>query len=357
MVLPDIKAAPILLVGDRDASLTALASLLDVSEFTSVTSTTDFARAVQLCGERDPDLVLIDVETAASALELLGPLSPWTGGVAPLPVVVLADDVDADARVQAMGQGARDALLRPVDPRELVARAETLLGGRLALRRLRTEQRSLQEQARAQADDLARTLAELETARHEVLRRLALAAEYRDDGNREHTERVGRTAGLLAERLGLGDAEAGLIRSAAPLHDVGKLGISDSILLNPGKLTQGEFELMKTHSAIGAEILTGGSTRLLQVAEEIALTHHERWDGGGYPGGLSAQAIPLTGRIVALADTFDVITHERPYRGALGVAEAVAEIRSLAGQQFDPRVVEVFGSLDHAELLAPVEPT
>ncbi len=194
---------------------------------------------------------------------------------------------------------------------------------------------------------------ELEEARIETLQRLAIAAEYRDDETYEHTERVGRAAALVAQRLRLPARDVTLIRQAAPLHDLGKLGISDSILLKPGKLTFEEFELIKSHATIGASILADSSSDVLRLAEEIALSHHEWWDGNGYPTGLRGEAIPLSGRIVAIADVFDALTHSRPYKDAWPVADAVAEIRRLSGRQFDPRSVDAFDQLEHAALLGP----
>ena len=193
--------------------------------------------------------------------------------------------------------------------------------------------------------DLERQTDALVAARLETLRRLALAAEYRDDQTFEHTERVGTTAALLAEQLGLGEREVSLIRQAAPLHDVGKLGISDTILLKPGELTPDEYDQVKRHAELGAAILSGSSSDVLQLAEEIALTHHEWWDGNGYPGGLRGEAIPLSGRIVGLADVFDALTHDRPYKTAWPVEQALDQIRALSGRQFDPHVVGAFAKL------------
>jgi PAS domain S-box-containing protein/putative nucleotidyltransferase with HDIG domain len=195
----------------------------------------------------------------------------------------------------------------------------------------------------------ART-AELEEARWETLRCLALAAEYRDDQTYEHTQRVGRTASLLAEQLGLDPKWCLLIRHAAPLHDVGKVGIPDSILLKPGKLTPEEFEIIRGHAAAGARILSGSKSDLLIFAEEIAASHHEWWDGSGYPYSLAGGAIPLSGRIVAVADVFDALTHQRPYKSAWSVADSVAEIQTLKGRQFDPDVVDAFARLDPYQL-------
>jgi HD domain/GAF domain len=192
---------------------------------------------------------------------------------------------------------------------------------------------------------------ELEDSRLETLHRLALAAEYRDDGTRKHTERVARTARTLAERLGLPAEQASLIYQATPLHDVGKLAVPESILLKPGRLTPEEFEQVKGHTTTGGAILAGSSSQVLQTAEEIALTHHEWWNGRGYPAGLAGDEIPMSGRIVGLADVFDALTHERPYKHAWPVDQAVEEVRSLRATQFDPDVVEVFMELDPNQLV------
>jgi putative nucleotidyltransferase with HDIG domain len=203
----------------------------------------------------------------------------------------------------------------------------------------------------AVAIENVRTYQQLEESRLETLNRLALAAEYRDDGTHQHTKRVARTAFLLARELGLAAAEAALIRQAAPLHDLGKLSLPDSILLKPAKLSVAEYRKVKRHPAAGAAILRGSSSRVLRLAEEIALTHHEWWDGSGYPAGLKGDEIPLAGRIVALADVFDALTHARPYKRAWPIGRAVAEIERLAGRQFDPRLVKAFLALDPSGLV------
>jgi PAS domain S-box-containing protein/putative nucleotidyltransferase with HDIG domain len=210
----------------------------------------------------------------------------------------------------------------------------------------REYQHRLEEDVRDRTTELNRRNAELEEARRETLRRLALAAEYRDDETFEHTERIRRSAALLATALGLSDAEVELIRDAAPLHDIGKLGVSDTVLLKPGKLTPEELEHMRQHAETGATILSGSSSDVLGLAEQIAQSHHEWWNGTGYPAGLRGDEIPLCARIVAVADVFDALTHKRPYKQAWPVEEAVAEIRRLRGVQFDPQVVDAFDELD-----------
>jgi putative nucleotidyltransferase with HDIG domain len=195
---------------------------------------------------------------------------------------------------------------------------------------------------------------ELERARIETLHRLALAAEYRDDTTHEHTARVARTAALIAVRLGLPPGDVALIRDAAPLHDIGKLSVPDSVLLKPGDLSADEFAVMKEHTTSGAEILAGSRSDVLRLGEEIALTHHEWWDGNGYPRRLRGDAIPESGHIVAIADVFDALTHDRPYKDAWPLAAAVNEIRRLRGTQFAPRIVDAFEALDHASLVGVV---
>lgn len=198
---------------------------------------------------------------------------------------------------------------------------------------------------------IAERTRELDEARAETLRQLAIAAEYRDDETYQHTERVGHVAARLALGLGLPAGQVTLLRQAAPLHDVGKLAIPDAILLKPGKLTEEEFEVMKTHAELGARLLSSGSSPVLQMAATIAATHHERWDGTGYPKGLVGERIPLVGRIVAVADVFDALIHDRPYKPAWPVERAIAEIGRCAGSQFDPRVVSAFLAL-REELLS-----
>jgi putative two-component system response regulator len=186
------------------------------------------------------------------------------------------------------------------------------------------------------------TLRQLHAARLGDLKRLALAAEYRDDDTHQHTERVAVLAERIARELEMDNLLVSTIRLAAPLHDIGKLGIPDQILLKPGRLSHNERAVMETHTTIGARILGESDYPVLGMAREIALVHHERWDGHGYPAGLTAQDIPIAGRIVAVADVFDAITHARPYKPAFPATHAIAEIERGRGTQFDARIVDAF---------------
>lgn len=230
--------------------------------------------------------------------------------------------------------------------RELIAVARDITDRRELEQLEREYQERLEKAVRERTKELNRRNTELEEARREILYRLALAAEYRDDDTFAHTERIRASAALLARELGLSDADAELVGDAAPLHDIGKLGVSDAILLKPGKLTPEEFAHVKRHAELGARILSGSSSPVLRAGEEIARAHHEWWNGTGYPAGLAGEEIPLFARIVAVADVFDALTHERPYKAAWPPEQASAEIVRLRGVQFDPRIVDAFEQLD-----------
>jgi len=199
------------------------------------------------------------------------------------------------------------------------------------------------------ADDMNKTISELRDANQELreayldtIHRLALAAEYKDEDTGDHIMRMSRYSALLAEKLGLSSDEVKNILYAAPMHDIGKIGIPDNILIKPGKLTDEEFGILKTHSIIGANLLAYSKSEILQVAEQIAISHHEKWNGKGYPKGLAGEDIPLTGRIIGLADVFDALTSKRPYKDAFPVEKAIDIIKKERGEHFDPHVVDVF---------------
>jgi putative two-component system response regulator len=294
-------------------------------------------RALEVVASAKPQLVLVDLDQPeGDGVDCLATLAPWINADPPLPVIAIAPAGAADSRRRAHAVGAKDFLAKPLDPIEIVARVENVLAA---------------SQLTAQGGELN---LELEQTRLESLERLARLAEYRDDATYEHPQRVGRTAALLAEKLGLAPDVVTAIRIAAQLHDVGKVGVPDRILLKPSRLTAAEFELMKSHTLIGAEILAGSTWPVLQLAEEIAISHHERWDGTGYPDGKVEDEIPMSGRIVIVADNFDALTHSRPYAEAWDPEKAAAEIRRQSGQHFDPDVVEAFGALDLNFLLSPM---
>jgi putative two-component system response regulator len=297
-----------------------------------------------LVAQRVPDLVLLDLHMPApDGFDVLDQLQPWISEGA-LSVIVLTADTVRETRQKALISGARDFIVKPLDTMEVLLRIKNQLETRLLQVQLRRQALSLEQQVYEQHEDL-------DDARLEMLQRLARASEYRDDNTGDHTQRVGRTSAYVAAALELADEDVTIIRHAAKLHDVGKIAVPDSVLLKPGALDEHELELMKTHVRAGADMLANSRSPLLQVAEKVALTHHEWWDGTGYLSGLHGDEIPLPGRIVAIADVFDALTHDRPYKRAVPLEVALEEIRSLSGSQFDPRVVEAFETLPHAELV------
>jgi putative two-component system response regulator len=254
-----------------------------------------------------------------------------------LPILVLTADITSEAKQASLSLGAKDFLTKPFDRTEVLLRIRNLLDTRFLHLEVQRQNQSLE------AAVAART-AELKLSQIETLERLAQAAEFRDDNTGQHTRRISESSVLIAQALGQPDPWLELIRRAAPLHDVGKIAIPDAILLKPGKLTPEEFEVMKTHVHIGASILSGSRSPALQMAEVIALTHHEKWNGMGYAQ-LKGEAIPLESRIVAVADVFDALTHARPYKVAWTTEDSVAEIKRQSGQHFDPQVVDAFLSV------------
>ena len=343
-----LKDAAILVVDDEGSNVLLLKRLLQQAGYTNVRSTTDPRQVLSLYSAAPPDLILLDLHMPhLDGFAVMESLAPQITAGTYLPILVLTADITPEAKRRALAIGAKDFLTKPLDHTEVLLRIRNLLETRHLHRQLQGQNRLLEEKVRE------RTL-ELEEARIEILERLAIAAEYRDDATGQHAQRVGQTAALLARGVGLAETQVELIRRAAPLHDIGKIGIPDGILLKPGALTGEEFEIMKAHTIIGARILSGSRFPLLQLAEEIALTHHERWDGTGYPRGLRGEQIPLSGRIVAVADAFDAMTSDRPYRKALSWAEVWDLLWGGAGTQWDEQLVRPFaGTMSEEQGVAP----
>ena len=338
-----IEDARILVVGGSAEGRESLLEALVQAGYEAARAV-EASEALPVCRELGQDLIVLQLDGGdIDAPALLEQLLPFTRAGTHVPVLGLGN-ADSEARERAFTLGVRDLLPAQPEPDELELHVRSLLETRHLQLELRGDNRLLEQLA------LERSR-ELEDANVEVLERLALAAEYRDDDTLEHIQRVGRTAALVARGLGLAEETVGLVRRSAPLYDIGKIGLSDGILLKTGKLTREEFEIMKTHVLIGHKMLSGSRSPLLQMAAELALTHHERWDGSGYMAGLETDRIPLSGRIVAVADVFDALTHERPYEPAWSVDDAVGEIDRWSGAHFDPKVVEVFVTLDHTALL------
>lgn len=333
-----LTGARLLVVDDEEANVQLLRRILEAGGYTDVRSTNDPRAVPELLSAYAPDLIFLDLlMPGMDGHEVLQAVRDLTPDHDYLPVLVLTSDHTQDAKRRALSGGAKDFLTKPLSPSEVRLRVRNLLETRFLHQELKSHNELLEERVEERT-------AALEAARMQTLLRLARAAEYRDDATGEHTKRVGRTSAQIARVLGLDETLVETIRLAAPLHDVGKIGIPDSILLSPDRLTPEQLVVMKSHCLIGCNLLAGTDVPLLELAAEIALTHHERWDGLGYPRGLAGEAIPLSGRIVAVADTYDALTSARPYTRAWSRDEALAEIEASAGLQFDPQVVAAFWS-------------
>jgi putative two-component system response regulator len=334
MALRMFRNARILIVDDEPTSVDVLRRILERGGFTRIESTNDPREACSMYVRLRPDLILLDLDMPQqdgfAVLDQLNEIAEASY----LPILLLTGEVSQEVRREALSRGAKDFVNKPFHSEEVLLRIRTLLETRFLYLQIQSQNQLLEEKVRQRTR-------ELEAAQKEIIERLARAAEFRDDNTGQHTERVGQMAALLAKEIALPDAEVALIRRAAPLHDVGKIGIPDSILLKLGKLTTDEFALVRTHTKIGQRILSGSRYALLQLAEEIALTHHERWDGSGYER-MAGKSIPLAGRIVAVADVFDALTQKRPYKPAWPLHEAIAEMVRQRGRQFDPDLIDAF---------------
>lgn len=336
MDLTFLAHARILIVDDQASNLALLSRLLASRGYGRAVGTTDPRDALRRLSIELPDLLVLDLHMpGVDGFEVLAHVKALTPHGEFFPILVVTGDRDPAVREKALLLGARDFVAKPFNSIEILLRIHNLLETRYLQRQLATHNRELETLVRLRTQ-------ELEESRLEILERLALASEYRDDDTGEHTRRVGASAGRIAHALSLAPGQVELIERAAPLHDVGKIGLPDAVLLKPGPVTPDEFTIIQTHTTIGARILSGSQVRLLQLAEEIAQSHHERYDGDGYPSQLAGEAIPLSGRIVALADAFDAMTHSRPYRESLSTDEALGVIDQQRGRQFDPQIADAF---------------
>lgn len=322
-------------IDDNPVNLTLFKTLLERIPGCKAVAFDDAEAGLAWARQQRPDLIVLDYRMPGlDGVELVQRLRA-SPGCDELPVLMITADADKDTRYRALTGGANDFLTKPIDRIEFSARASNLL----ALSRART---SLLQHAANLALEVRRATAALRMRELETVLRLSRAAEFRDPETGAHILRMAHYAQLIGRRLGLPDDELDLLLHAAPLHDIGKVGIPDHILLKPGKLTPDEFEVMKQHARHGYDILKDSASAYLRAGADIAHGHHEKFDGSGYPQGLAGEAIPLFSRIVAVADVFDALTSQRPYKPAWTLERARDFIEQASGRHFDPACVAAF---------------
>ncbi|MBK9520847.1 MAG: response regulator [Rhodocyclaceae bacterium] len=330
-----INACCIFIVDDEPSNLKLLYKLLASQGYQNLVTIQDPREVLPRYAMGKPDLILLDINMphldGYQVMEQLHALND------PLlaPIVVLTAQHSRDFLLKALTAGARDFVSKPFDRSELLMRVRNLLDAHSAHRFAFEQKDVLESMVRERTKELTAT-------RLQVVRRLGRAAEYRDNETGLHILRMSQMSATLAASLGWSDADCELLLHASPMHDIGKIGIPDGILLKAGKFEPHEWQIMKTHTTIGADILSDGDSELLRLARIVALTHHEKWDGSGYPNGLAGEAISQAGRIVAIADVFDALTSVRPYKRAWSVEQAVTMIQDGSGKHFDPVIVEHF---------------
>ncbi|APT35146.1 cyclic di-GMP phosphodiesterase response regulator RpfG (plasmid) [Methylobacterium phyllosphaerae] len=324
-----------LIVDDSPANLDQLKRLIEKESSLICIGLTEPVRALDMAEAEQFDLVLVDYSMPVlDGIALTRHLRALSG-YERLPIVMITANVDEQVRLQALEAGATDFLPKSSKAAETKARLRNMIS-------LATAFRQLNDQAAWLAREVEIATSKLLQREEEIIFRLSLAVEYRDNDTGGHTFRVARYSEILAETLGLSPAACRSIFLAAPLHDVGKVAIPDAVLLKPSRLEPEEFEVIRTHAVIGERILGGSSSDLIKLASEIAGSHHERWDGKGYPAGLAGRLIPLAARIVAIADVFDALTTARPYKTAMTHEEAFAYLQKERGAHFDPACVDAF---------------
>lgn len=323
------------MIDDNELNLTVYRNALKNVEGAELVLFTSSSEALKWARENEADVVLVDYDMPhPNGLEFIQEFRKVNGN-ADVPIIMITGLAERDIRYRALDLGAADFLAKPVDIPEFRARMRNMLS-------LADGRKKLASRARWLASEVQRATADIVAREKETINRLMRAAEFRDNETGMHIVRMGHFSAEIGRVLGLPDYECEMLLMATPMHDIGKVATPDRILLKPAKLDAGEWEIMKQHTVAGYEILKDSQSELLQMAALIALTHHEKFDGSGYPNGTKGEDIPLCGRICAVSDVFDALTSERPYKRAWPVEEAIAEIDRLSGTHFDPELVRAF---------------
>jgi len=306
----------------------------------------DGEEALRKVKETPPDVILLDVMMPGiSGFDVAKKLKE-NGETKIIPIVMVTALQDVETRIRALEAGADDFLSKPVDKTELQARVRSLVQVKAYNDHMRDYQKELEAEVTKRTEELRQAFETIKTASLDTIYRLSRASEYKDEDTGAHIKRMSNYSAAVARQMGLSKDDVDSILYASPMHDAGKIGIPDKILLKPGKFAPDEWEIMKQHAVIGGKILSGSDSEFIKLAEVIALTHHEKWDGSGYPNGLRGTAIPLVGRIAAIADVFDALTSKRPYKEAFSLDKSFAIIREGRGSHFDPEVVEAFFAVE-----------
>lgn len=334
--LSRLNDAGILIVDDNPVNVQLLKKILTDDGYTQVKGLCDPTKALDEFSNGQYKLLLLDIHMPEmNGFDVMAQLSRHHTQDQYLPVVILTADTTQDTRLLALASGAKDFITKPFDRVEVLFRVKNILETCILHKTVRDHRDHLDKKVKERTRQLYDLLLEL-------IRCLGKAAEFRDNETGMHVIRMSQMSSLLGKKLGLSEHDCDLILHASPMHDVGKIAIPDDILLKEGALDEDEWSEMKSHAEIGAEILEGYDSELLSTAASLARTHHEKWDGSGYPEGLKGEAIPLFSRIVAVCDVFDALMSKRPYKDPWTVAESVEYLRSRAGVDFDPEVIEVF---------------
>lgn len=338
--------AKILVVDDNSSNVLLLRRMLEINQFKNILTTTDSREVVQIYLNHNPDLILLDLKMphldGFQVLEQLNQIKEDEY----LPVIMITAQNDQDSKMRALALGAREFIGKPFDQAEIIMRIKNILEIKMLHNNVKDQNRLLEKKVEERTK-------ELRSMQLELIQRLLRAAEFRDDSTGFHITRIGYYARALAKLAGLSDSDCEKILHASMMHDIGKIGVPDHILLKPGLLTSEEWEVMRLHTTRGAHILTDSKSDVIQLAEQIALTHHEKWDGTGYPNGLKGTEIPIASRITSICDVFDALLSERPYKKAWPLEDVVIYIQENKGKHFDPELTQLF--LDYIAIFVQIK--